>query len=267
MNIILNEKEVAEKILNEGIILKGIGYTANLLCRYYYHEIGLRKAKIYEKVNDFLKEHSSEYTEQYWYQRLEKYAQRAKKYPLIKIDYIPIYQQDLEYLKSKTLNEQKILFTCICIVRYYNKINKMNNNWVNVELKDIFKLSNVNGTRNKKYEILRKLNQQDEISFSKKINNTNFKLNFFDDYTHKDEIYQLKQFSDLGYTFELLNGNPDIYHCKNCGKLLKVKRPKKLINSNNTQCHKKQYCDDCRKIKERERYIRYHKKKQKELKK
>lgn len=254
---------MAEQIIKNNEIFEKISYTANLLSRYYYHEIGLRKAKIYQLVNDFLKQNSEEYKESEWYISLDRYAQRAKKYPLVKIDYIEITQYELERLQTANLNEQKILFSCVCIAKYYNALHPANNNWVNLDCKDIFSLANIKTTRKKQFSLLKHLKDQGFISLSKKIDNTNFKVSFIQSTTATDSdvVLKITNINDLGYQYEKFIGNHDIYQCKCCGKYLKAVKNNNYALKTPMQTRKKKYCDECREEKLRARYIKYHKNK------
>lgn len=254
--IILNEKELAEKIISEGNVYINIPFTANLLCRYLYHEKGMRKVKICEEVNNFLMDSEEEYDKDYWDSLIEKYSTKAKKYPLVNIGNIKIYQSDMRVLSTLKLDESKVFFTCIILARYYEDAFQKDEGWVNTDPDDLYELSNLSGGKKKIYSVLFSLKEKQLITYSKKVNNTNFKIEY--EPVNFNIVSEVTDIEDLGFQYERILNDKLIYRCKCCNRLTKLKVPRKRGAKQNIR--KKQYCEKCGKLKEKERYIRYNKK-------
>lgn len=152
------------------------------------------------------------------------------------IEYIPIYDNELKFIRSLPTDKQKkLMFTFFAVARYMDCdgwINKKNSK----DISEVFKLANVTLTSDKRNELLHELYVNGYISFGKKVNNLNIRVKL----NGSGEIaYKIKEFNNLGnqYIGNFKNGYKQ---CKKCGKIIRI------TGTNN------QYCKKCIKEKQLE---------------
>ena len=110
-----------------------------MYARYLYHEKGMRKVRIIKELNKFMDENYPHYNSMDWLDSLEKYAGKAKKYPLCECKGVWITENEL-----KTINEihdkvlERLAFTLLCLAKFRNFRNLKNNNWVNYRNGEIY---------------------------------------------------------------------------------------------------------------------------------
>ena len=150
MNFILNEKEYVENALASGDYADDIYKTLVLLAQYYYQYCGYRKVKITNLLLDFLVKNYAPYAhnKRQWAATCEKIARKTGGKTLLQIDGVWITATELETIaeiENKTL--ARLAFTMLCIAKLNNAKNTKNNNWVNLDSKDIFNAARVAGSR------------------------------------------------------------------------------------------------------------------------
>ena len=144
-------------------------------------------------------------------------------------EYIPIYENELKLIESLPNDRQKkLMFTFFALARYMNC-----DGWINKKtskgISEVFKLANVTLTSDKRNELLHELYVNGYISFGKKVDNLNIKVQL-DDSGYI--VYKVKDFNNLGNQY-IGNFKKGYKQCKCCGKRIKDTGNKKM------------YCDRC----------------------
>ena len=173
---------------------------------------------------------------------------------LISIKSIPIYKEEIDYINSFNLSEdkedylcKKIMFTILCRTKInkeiflqrndidgkefgglffkggnkkYGEIKRQSKIPVSVDIDDIFYLLSNNKIVTPMYEGLVRF---DFIKDLKELKATN-------------KIYDVSQFDELGWYYDLYMKDKSIKQCSNCGKLIKIKS--KFDG-------RSKYCDKC----------------------
>lgn len=224
---ILNEKEYIRDVLVSGIKPDNIsnGYLITLIAKYYFDkkqnpDILIDIVK--QKMLDFDIDGYQEY----------RYANKIKKtclnlYDLDsdkffrELEYIPIYKKELEVVESLPNDRQKkFMFTLFAVARYMDS-----DGWINKKdlkgLSEVFKLSNVTLSSDKKNELLHELYSNGYIHFGKKVNNLNIKVDLGN--TDDDIAYKVTQFENIGNQY-IGNFKKGYKQCVNpgCGRKIKV---------------------------------------------
>lgn len=205
-----------------------------MYARYLYHEKGLRKAGILKELNNFMLENYPRYNPVDWIESLEKYANKAGKYPLCECKGVWITENEI-----KTINEindkvlERLAFTLLCLAKFRNFRNLNNNNWVNYSNGEIYSMACINTTAFEKDIKYNKLKELGLIEYAKKINNLNIQVLYIDN-DSKNKLF-VSDFRKLGYEWRLYKGENYI-RCADCNILTKRK--------NGTT----KYCTNCRKI-------------------
>ena len=234
--IILNEKEYAEKCLNEDVINqdKNPYQVVSVLAKYYYHICGYRKKKIYGLLIEYLKKYYPRYEMniENWEKNVSKLATNAGKEDLFEISGVKITKPELLKIQSvKNKAKEKLLFTMLCVAKLNMKKNPNSNGWVNVETREIFSMARVSCTSVEQDIKIGEFRQLGLLELPKKNGNLNFRVTFIDD--DGDEELFVSDFRELGYEYLLYIGENYI-RCAECGILTRG-------NKNGT----KKYCNSC----------------------
>lgn len=247
--IILNELEEIEKVINSKSVNENeLGNTIYLLTRYLYHEKGLRRVGIISYINNFMATACPNYHEWDWFNRIEKYALKAKNSPLMQIDSVPITQQELNCIEEiKDLKLEKLAFTMLALSKFCNMTYPGNSNWIKYEYKFIFELANITCTDKDRLMALRSLMLKHIITRSKKNGVMKFTVNIVDN--ESDAILNLSDFRNLGYEYLLYKGQ-NYTRCKRCGQLFKQSRNNRAEYCKSCRGYQKQetktiVCQDC----------------------
>lgn len=237
---ILNEKEYIREVLaskNKPSDLS-MGYFITLIAKYYYSD-----DIDYEKLSDIVKKvllefNLENYQEYKYHNKIISICKGLTNGEIDKIfkerEYIPIYENELNVLNSlKTDREKKLMFTFFAVARYMDS-----DGWINKKtskgLSEVFKLANVSLTTEKRDKLLHELYIGGYISFGKKVNNLNIRVQLDD---AGDIVYKIKEFNNIGNQY-IGNFKKGYKQCQCCGKKYKVKFK---------MDHSSKYCDECAK--------------------
>jgi hypothetical protein len=230
-----------------------MGYFITLIAKYYYSD-----EMDYNTLSDIVKKEILEFN-------LESYQEYKYHNKIVSIcksivngtveksfkerEYIPIYENELNVINSlKSDRHKKIMFTFFAVARYMDT-----DGWINKKtsrgISEVFKLANVSLTTEKRCQLLHELYVDGYISFGKKVNNLNIRVQL--DSTG-DIVYKVTDFDNLGNQY-IGNFKDGYKQCANpgCGRNIKISetgRPKL-------------YCDECAyKIKLKQNNTYYHEK-------
>ena len=168
----------------------------------------------------------------YWTEVIEKTANKNAKEKLFESDGVWITESEWEKIQAlgnKILG--KLAFTLLCIAKINNQRRSSNNNWVNTDIKEIYKLANISCSVDLRAKRIGTLINSGLAEFAKRVDNLNLKVLFVDDEGKKKFI--VNDFRDLGNEY-LYRIGENYIRCAECGKLIKN-------NKNGT----KKYCNSC----------------------
>lgn len=220
MNLILDEKQYAEKIIRDGLGKIHPKEVLYILAK-YYRSCGQSNNKIQESLNAFMVKNYKNYNPVDWSETIEKDVKKTKKRTLTQIEYIPITKNELKTIQEiKGSDLQVLAFTLLCIAKYNNFIYSENNDWVCQDLKDIFKLAQLKQTGDSQKLMINDLKTLGLVKLSKKIDNTNICLLYVDN--DSEIILKITDTRAVGYEYLKYKGEK-IISCLDCGLLMKVK--------------------------------------------
>lgn len=231
--IILNEKKYIEDISKGDRSVDNMYYTLGLLARYYYQQDKSNTpAKLYPLLVEFLK--SKKENEFEWQNSLDRLIKK-RDVPLVNIEFVPITKVELDTIREiKNRRLEKLVFTLLCVAKLNNTVKPNNNNWVNRDVKEIFKLANVRDGVTQQYLSIADLKDLGLLKYSKKVDNINLCVNFID---NESEIeLEIDDFRDLGFQYLAYLGE-DYIKCECCKKIVPVK----------SKTNKPKYCEECNK--------------------
>lgn len=232
MELYLNERKLAEHIIQSGEYRDEAKDVLSLLARYYYHIMQIhRKKQIFEFLDNFMQRNYNNYDVTEWSELMNLYIKNAKRYSLIEIDFIPVTQAELDAIAE--LNDDKLkrlAFTALVLAKFGNMRNKTNNSWVMVKSYALFKRAGLRDSRSQLFDMVYDMRKQGLVKLSRKVNNVNFRVNFIND--NSPVIMQVTDMRELGlqYMNHIYGGYGQ---CRECGKWFKM-----VVNNH-------VYCDDC----------------------
>ncbi|MGL5767683.1 MAG: hypothetical protein ACRCX8_18780 [Sarcina sp.] len=244
MNIILNEKVLAEKVLGEGLVDKKPSKTISLLARYYNSE-EMDKEQIIDNIDNFMsKHHKAKYNSVTWSDLTEGIVDQAIKnnFTLNNVESVNITKSEIDFIKNigqKTL--EKLAFTYLVYAKILNQVNPNNNNWINENHRtEIFKDANVTERGQRQLQSIFKLKEMGIISMSKNITNNSINVeNYINE--SNEVILVINDFREIGLQYLRLIGEKNIVDCQVCGKLI-IKKPRAV----------QKYCSKCKRKKQKE---------------
>ena len=231
--IIINEKEYAQERIKNKNVGDNIYQTLTILAKYYYSQ-GMKRKAVCVELQNFLEISYPKYSinKAYWTETIEKIATKNSKEKLFESDGVWITESEwneINKLGNKILS--KLAFTLLCIAKINNQKKQNNNNWVNTEIKEIFKIANISCSIDLRAKRLGYIISNGLIEFAKKIDNLNIKVLFIDEQENKKFI--VSDFRDLGNEY-LYRIGENYIRCAECGKLVK-----------NNKFGNKKYCPSC----------------------
>lgn len=231
--IILNEKQYAQKCIADNDIGEKPYRTLSIMAKYYYFSCGYKKKQIRDLLTDFIKINYIEYSgkQDFWDEQIEKIISKVNKQTLYEISGVKITKSEMQKIQS--LNNrllEKLLFSMLCMAKYYNLKNEKNNGWVNLPDKDMLKLANINCSTTRINGYINALYQKHLLDLPWRCDTLNYRVTFIDD--GEEELF-VSDFRNLGYEYLLYCGENYI-RCVECG-----------ILTTGSQKGKRKYCPQC----------------------
>ena len=234
MEIILNEKEYAERCLREHTMGENAWTSAQILAKYYY-STGLRKARIIRAMTEFISEVYPPYKQDKarWAENIEYLAGGAGKYPLYQQNSVPVTQSEFDKIQNSDLpkQHQQVLFAYLCLAKLANMRNSSANGWVNVKTKDVFHMAHVSLSTLNQDIMINDFYVRGLVDLPKKNDNLAVRVTFCD--MDGDAVLYVSDFRDLGYLYLMQTGE-NIIACAECGVLMR-----------GNKAGTKKYCSNC----------------------
>lgn len=233
MSIVLKENEWAEQMINEKDLGKKPSETMKRVARYYLDK-GYSEKEVRRKLDAFLISCDPLASLPKWSNSLDYALGRAVKFEAIDIDKITISKSEMDIVDSiEKVQTKRLAFVLLCLAKYWIAVNPELDGWVVNKDSEIMKLANVNTSSKRQSLMYFELKELGLIQFSKKIDNTNVRVNFIDD---GEPILEITDFRNLGYQYLMYHSGP-YFVCENCGVVSKLKN----VDTGRPQS----YCSEC----------------------
>lgn len=230
MNIVLNEREYAEQILQGKDIGAKPSETLMRLAKYFRSE-KYKKSEIKAMLESFVLRCDPDANLSNWESMINQIIRGSERHSLIEIDYIPITRSEMKVCESLPGKQmQRLMFTLICLAKFYNSINEQGNGWVNKPDKEIFGLANIVTPIRRQSLMLNDLRESGFISFSKKVDNVNIRVDCLS--SDSEVVMRITDYRNLGYQYMKYHGEP-YFECSSCGLMIK-----RITNN-------QKYCPQC----------------------
>lgn len=218
MNIVMNEVEYAQNAIDAHFMDKDAYNTVNRVARYYRSQSGT-DAEAIRKTEEYILRCDSYANLLAYRQMIESSVRQYKTKPLVEIDSIKITQKEMDTIAGISFIQVKmVLFTMLCLAKYWNMINEKNNNWVNRGYRDIFNLANIYGNEQRRVQIMRDIYDGGFCSFSNRFDNENSRVEFVDD--ESMVVLEISDFRNLGNQYRMAIGQPYL-ECASCGLVVR----------------------------------------------
>lgn len=220
--------------------------TINLLARYYRNYKGLEKAESESLILKYIERYYEEKLDTELYNHIawvlkkiqratscQHYADNQGRKPLRDFDGVYITQTEIDYIKElEDLEEQEVLFACLCFTKMYNETNRRQgrkiNNLFYVDATIIRRcIGWKRGTQDKIDDIIRSLADRGYLGWVENRDKYEAILgkttqpfltrqcNFVD--ADGEEVLFVDCFDTLGLTWQYLSGNKNVRRC-DCGR-------------------------------------------------
>lgn len=238
MSIILKENEWAETMIQSNNIGDHPFRTIRLVARYYLDQ-GYSEEEVRSHLRTFLSECGYSSTSYVWSVNLKKLLNRAEERQAIEVDMIHVTNTEMKKIDSlKSVRARRLAFTLLCLAKYWNLVNPINNSWVHNDEREILELANLNVDSKQRASLYHTLLDEGFLKFSKKISDTSVRILYVDENDTGEIACQVSDFRNLGYQYLKYHGEPYM-ECQNCGLTIKIDHPNKWWNQ--------KYCKKCAK--------------------
>lgn len=251
LGLILNETEIVNKTIEGSLKLPS---KPSKVLRIIIKNMIINENSdddIKELIENLLKrEYGKNYNKTYWNKYIKSTIKSLKKInnKMIDINSINIYKEELEKIKSlKDIRLEKLAFALLVYCKINNIVNPLLDNKINIQLGYIIKESLIKRDNDSKI-LLNELYKKNFINQGNSCDTTSIQIL----YSKKEGevefiIDDLRDFQPITWYLEYRQGIK-YKKCQCCGKRFEVK------GNNNS------FCNDCSKDREKEKYIKYNKK-------
>lgn len=249
--LVLNEKKVAEEIIEKSIMTESAYNSINILIKHYYLENkAITKLDLlYKILGDLDRCMGSAYKRiqleetitkrvNYFFKSIKKYGDENVK--LSNIDKIVITKEECERIKSiKDKKTQRVMFIMLVYCRATNELNSNKSYWMNQPIKNIMAEAKIT-RKNDKTDILHYLYLNGLITDNARIDKVSYRVNYvceesedgivitdFDECIHYWLIYigeKWKKCSECGKWVKVTNNR--VKYCKDCAKRVNIEKTK-----------------------------------------
>lgn len=233
MTIILKENEWAKEAIDKKELGKKPTETLRRVARYYI-DLGYNEKEARDMTEAFILQCDPAVSLVKWSKTIDYVMKNALKYEAVDIDYIGVSQTELDKVSElKSVMERRLMFTLLCLSKYWMKINPDMDYWVVNKDNDIMKMANIKTSTKRQCLLYYNIKEAGMIEFSKKVDNTNVRVCIVDD----DElVMKVTDFRNLGYQYLMFNGG-NYFECENCGIVTKI--------TGDSNKRNQKYCKEC----------------------
>lgn len=249
VGFILNEKEIAEKLLNGEKVEKIKTYNKILILEKALYIQGITdRLELNEKILTLLNKVENNFKRVNWEETslkaidkmLKDITRFKKEIKLTDINKISITKKEMEAINSgKTKNIRKLLFVLLVYAKITNIILDRTDGWINQDIKNIFKEAKITKAINsrKKLDIFHMLYEKEYIAKKISTGSKSLKVNYIDNDIDSEIAFEVTDLADCHAIYSYLIYIGEKWKkCEVCGKYIKEGKTKKI-----------KYCSDCAK--------------------
>lgn len=214
MKIILNEYDYAENLISSHSLGSTPGESLFVVAKYCY-ATGKTKKETERFLEEYLLRCDPNINLHNWTKIIDSCVKSAKKSKMLELDGVSITQKELDICRSLDgALLQRLMFTLICIAKFYYYAYGTVDGWVNRKNGEIFSSANIVISSKKQNELFYTLYKAGLIRYSKKVDNLNVAVCELD--FDGDPAYTVTDYRNLGNQYRMLLGEP-YFVCSECG--------------------------------------------------
>ena len=261
LGVIHNEQIIADKVLNDKVLIVSMSSTIDILIKYYYlKNRDIDKLELLYTIFNNLKEcnidsFNPNKCEELITTRIDRFYKTVRKFgdeniKLNIVDKVVITKAEVAFINSyEDKKVQNILFIMLVYAKITNKLNNNDSYWINQSLTNITKEAKLTDKK-RKTEVFHSLYLDQAISAGNKVGKVSIKVNYA--YEDSEEEIVITDFDGCVHYWLQYKGEK-WKRCEECGKWIKLGKTKPST-----------YCKECAINKENKlRMERYYKNKEK----
>ena len=234
MDIVLNETVWAESHISSRTIGSDAYSTFRRVARYYM-DGGYDRDAVRKKLDAFLLSCNPTASPVRWEPCINNAFKHALRQPAVDVGEIAISKKEMETIRGLDGKQvQRVAFTLLCLAKFWNAYSPKNDSWVRTPDNEIMRLANVKTSVKRQCSMFRDLRDCGMLTFSKRVDNTNVRVNFIAD--DDADAMIIDDFRNLGYQYLMYLGEP-YFKCTRCGIVSRLDNPNKG--------RKQKYCHEC----------------------
>ena len=242
-SIVLNEREWVENAIHRNELGDKPYVTVSRIAS-YYHQAGYTPAEIRKRLEEFLLRCNPDDSIVKWSVYLDRAIKTAPKHPLRELDGVTITKAEMKSIgRLRTRMQQRLMFTLLCLAKFWNTSSGNTASWVNCDSKEIFRLANIKVTTKRQSLMINDLWREGYIGYSKIVDNININVKIIND--DSEQVLYINSFEDLGNQYMLAVGE-NYMTCPCCGAIIK--------RSSNSQKYCKHCAEEVRRQKSKREY-------------
>ena len=262
LGVIHNEQIVADKVLNDKVLIVSMSSTIDILIKYYYlKNRDINKLELLYTIFNNLKEcnidsFNPNKCEELITTRIDRFYKTVRKFgdeniKLNIVDKVVITKAEVAFINSyEDKKVQNILFIMLVYAKITNKLNNNDSYWINQSLTNITKEAKLTDKK-RKTEVFHSLYLDQAISAGNKVGKVSIKVNYA--YEDSEEEIVITDFDGCVHYWLQYKGEK-WKRCIECGKWIKI----------TSKTFPQKYCKECRKKYHNENTLKsYHKNKEK----
>ena len=245
LGVIHNEQIVADKVLNDKVLIVSMSSTIDILIKYYYlKNRDIDKLELLYTIFNNLKEcnidsFNPNKCEELITTRIDRFYKTVRKFgdeniKLNIVDKVVITKAEVAFINSyEDKKVQNILFIMLVYAKITNKLNNNDSYWINQSLTNITKEAKLTDKK-RKTEVFHSLYLDQAISAGNKVGKVSIKVNYA--YEDSEEEIVITDFDGCVHYWLQYKGEK-WKRCEECGKWVKQSKTKPS-----------KYCKECAKI-------------------
>ena len=244
LGVIHNEQIVADKVLNDKVLIVSMSSTIDILIKYYYlKNRDINKLELLYTIFNNLKEcnidsFNPNKCEELITTRIDRFYKTVRKFgdeniKLNIVDKVVITKAEVAFINSyEDKKVQNILFIMLVYAKITNKLNNNDSYWINQSLTNITKEAKLTDKK-RKTEVFHGLYLDQAISAGNKVGKVSIKVNYA--YEDSEEEIVITDFDGCVHYWLQYKGEK-WKRCEECGKWIKQSKTKPS-----------KYCKECAK--------------------
>lgn len=222
MKYVMNERKLAEEILNGEGYGDSFPYTTTILAK-YYKSLGYGNDEIKTALDRVIDERVPSVKKQTKDDRIRKALKISGEYPLYETEKISVSTAEMDKVRSvhsgrfRDCTIQKAAFTLVCFAKFLAE-RGVKDNWVNAEMKDIFSAAGLKLKTERQRLLMHELYKSGFIAVNPVVGK--FSVRVLCE-SGGDTVAEVDNVNEAGLIFEELGGKRFV-KCETCGRRVRV---------------------------------------------